>query len=269
MSGKPTGTYCWADLLPADQPRAIAFYGELLGWSAVRRTAELPGYARATLGDAEGAPHVAGIHDAARGEVRPQWTASLAAEDLDATLEAVVAHGGSIVSPAYDVPGRGRMATCVEPTGAAFGLWQAAPFEGFGAAGSTHGAFCWAEIYSTEAAITRDFFAGAFDLEAETLADSDEFTYHQLGIPSNPEGRKVQFGVMQITRGGQFPDGMASTVRQYVSVADADASTEEAARLGARVQAPPADSPFGRVSTIVDPEGVMLNLIDLSRASVN
>ncbi len=47
----------------------------------------------------------------------------------------------------------------------------------------------------------------------------------------------------------------------YVAVADVDAATEKAARLGASVKIPPTDIPeVGRFSVIADPQGAVLSI---------
>ncbi len=265
MGLSPTGTFCWADLLPVDQARAIGFYRDLLGWSAEAGGEEFGGYAMAHLGEQTPESTVAGINAPMGGGGPPAWTIYLATDDLDATLEAVAANGGSLAFGPHDIPGMGRTAYCLDPTGAGFGLWQGAPFSGFGRFGEP-GAFCWTEVYSTDAAVTRDFFVAILGLEARALSESPQFTYYQMAIPTNPEGRQMQFGVMQMTP-GRFPDGAPSVFRTYIAVADADASTAKAAELGCKITQEPMNSPFGRMSTIVDAEGVEVNLIDLTKAT--
>jgi predicted enzyme related to lactoylglutathione lyase len=268
MSANPTGTYTWTDLLPGDdQARAIAFYSGLLGWSAEPGAAELGGYAIAHLGEPSAETAVAGINTRMGSEAPPQWTIYLATDDLDETLTRVGANGGTVAFGPLEIPGMGRTAYCVEPTGAGFGLWEAGPFAGFGPNSGEIGSFCWTEVYSNDAASTSDFFSAILGLESRPLSQTPEFTYFQMAVPTNPEGRQIQFGVMQISPGGPFPDAMPSVFRAYVSVDDVDAAVERAIELGGKVHVPVSDSPFGRMCTIADPDRADIVLIDLSQAT--
>lgn len=50
------------------------------------------------------------------------WLAWVQVDDVDGTVTAATAHGGSVIAPAFDVPGVGRMSILSDPTGAAFGV---------------------------------------------------------------------------------------------------------------------------------------------------
>ena len=55
------------------------------------------------------------------GEGGSHWLVYFAVADVDAAVEAVLAHGGSSLAPAFDSP-YGRMASVADPAGAAFML---------------------------------------------------------------------------------------------------------------------------------------------------
>ncbi len=50
-----------------------------------------------------------------------RWTIFFGAEDVDKTIEVIVANGGSVVRAAEDTP-YGRLAAVTDPTGAGFNL---------------------------------------------------------------------------------------------------------------------------------------------------
>lgn len=74
---------------------------------------------------------------------------SFATEHVDSSVERVVANGGTVLAPAIDVFGLGRMAMCTDPAGAVFGFWQAGTHRGLGVVDEP-GAFAWCEGLSRD-----------------------------------------------------------------------------------------------------------------------
>lgn len=255
----PTGTFCWADLLPADQERAIAFYSAVAGWNATVTGAEYGGYAMAYNGHPAPEVMVAGINPAV-SDLDPGWTVYLATSDLGATLASVIASGGEQLMARMDIPGMGAMALCREPAGATFGIWEATGHAGFGAYGEP-GAFCWAEVHSTDAGATRAFFEDAFGLRSTTLEESPAFTYYQLSAPGEPE---PTFGVMQL--GGDHA-AKTSAFSAYLYLADVDDAIARALAAGATLDRPAVDTGFGRMATLLDSEGAAIRVIDPAQAT--
>lgn len=254
MTGFAHGSFCWADLMPTDQARALAFYGRLAGWTSSGADPELGGYALAYAGHEHPENTTAGVA-AASGDAPPGWNVFLATDDIDESLDAVPALGGDIVMGRMDIPGMGSAAMCTEPTGAVFGLWQPQGLTGFGVFGEP-GAFCWAEVYSSNAAVTRDFFVALFELDARTISDDDDLTYY--GLATSPEAEPT-FGVMQL---GEVGSPAASSFAAYLFVTDVDQAADEAAEHGATITQPGIDTPFGRLVTLTDSEGATIRIID-------
>ena len=116
----PAGVPCWVDTDQPDPDAACRFYGELFGWTFEDAVpAQAPGsYLIAAL-DGE---DVAAI---APGATQPgAWNTYVAVDDADTAAVTVVAAGGTVVSEPADAGEGGRAATCTDPAGAAFGLWQ-------------------------------------------------------------------------------------------------------------------------------------------------
>lgn len=89
---------------------------------------------RATKIHVDGHP-IGGVSDLS-GPVYPPGTPPhaayyLAVDDVDRRAEAAVAHGARLVVGPFDAGEQGRMATLVDPEGAAFSLWQARSFAGW------------------------------------------------------------------------------------------------------------------------------------------
>lgn len=135
--------FCWMDLKTRDLPGTAAFFGRTLGW---RFAVDESDWRRATKASADGHP-VAGVSDLANPVYPPGTPAHiacyLAVDDVDGRAEAAVAHGASLVVPPFDAGDQGRVATLVDPAGAAFSLWSARGFAGWdfppGTAGAPHG----------------------------------------------------------------------------------------------------------------------------------
>ena len=114
------GTPVWIETLSKDYDAAADFYTEVFGWTL----AEMPsgnGQPRyATNG--EGNDAQCGICEANTflPEQAPSyWRMYLQADDVDATLERIIALGGSILDGPMDSP-FGRLATVADPQGAVF-----------------------------------------------------------------------------------------------------------------------------------------------------
>jgi hypothetical protein len=122
----PVGDWIWAVYQSLNPTGAAAFYQQLADYEVVAddrfpdRDVYLlatAGYARAVLAD---------IPPEKVGRVRPDWLYFIRVEDIDATLASAVKLGAQVlVTPRSDLLD-GRIATILDPAGAAVGLmeWQ-------------------------------------------------------------------------------------------------------------------------------------------------
>lgn len=117
----PHGVTCWIDTGQPDLDAARRFYADLFGWALTDATPrQAPGaYLVATLDGQDVAAVGPTSADAAT------WNTYVAVDDADATAAAVAAGGGTVVSAPADAGPGGRAATCQDPAGATFHLWQA------------------------------------------------------------------------------------------------------------------------------------------------
>ncbi|MCG5431083.1 VOC family protein [Mycobacterium sp. MYCO198283] len=98
----------------------LRFYTELLGWH-LRVEADTDEF-RYTVGTFDGEDGVGVMDGQSLPDGTPSdWIIFFGVEDVDATLEAVVARGGSVTRGAEDTP-YGRLAAATDPTGAAFNV---------------------------------------------------------------------------------------------------------------------------------------------------
>ncbi|MFE3606377.1 VOC family protein [Streptomyces goshikiensis] len=126
------GTLIWAELHVPDPLAAITFYEGLFGWRS--QDMQAPGMMYRVLSTKDGDQQtasfggVAPMGDGAGGGVeKPRWVPYFHAEDVDATVGAATAKGGSVLMPAADVPDVGRISWLADPFGAVFALLRPDP----------------------------------------------------------------------------------------------------------------------------------------------
>ncbi|KQW47468.1 hypothetical protein ASC77_13505 [Nocardioides sp. Root1257] len=117
------GTPIWNELISPDLDAATAFYTEVLGVGWEKQA--MDGGMDYTCLMVEGR-QVGGAMPPMMEGVRPHWNVYFNVESVDDTVSRVVELGGTVVAPAFDVPGVGRMALLADPQGAMFNLMGAA-----------------------------------------------------------------------------------------------------------------------------------------------
>jgi uncharacterized protein len=244
------GSFCWVELATTDQNAAKAFYHSLFGWTA-NDAPMAPGefYTMFKLDDREVA---AGYTMGKREQGIPaHWNLYIAVENADASAARAAELGGTLLAPAFDVMDAGRMAIVQDPTGAVFQVWQPAKSIGIRIAG-IHGAFCWADLNTPDAAAAGAFYSGLFGWKLEP-------------------GEHDTSGYLHIRNGDAFIGGVPSAQQRdphapahwmlYFLVDDCDASTAKATELGAKTFVPPMSlEGVGRFSIIADPQGAVSSL---------
>jgi predicted enzyme related to lactoylglutathione lyase len=112
------GKFYWNELMAHDVARAKKFYAETIGWSFdAMPMAEGWTYWIAKMGDEP----VGGIFELKGPEfaAMPEgWMSYIAVDDVDARVKKATSAGASVMRPAFDVPGVGRIVILREPGGA-------------------------------------------------------------------------------------------------------------------------------------------------------
>lgn len=236
------GAPCWTQLGTTDPADAARFYGGLFGWAAeTDPRPEAGGYTIFTL-NGEPAAAVAPLMDP-RQPVR--WLLAFATDDVDDATAKAQKAGAQVWMGPMDVFEQGRWALLSDPTGAAYSLWQARDFKGFGVVDEP-GAFGWAD------GTTRDV-PGALKFYTDTLGwevtPSDE--YPMVGAAGTMFG-----GIMAM--GDLFPPEVPAHWNPFFVVADVDAAVAKARELGGEVIHGPEDVPMDngpRIAVLRDPQG--------------
>ncbi|GAA1746374.1 VOC family protein [Nostocoides vanveenii] len=184
------------------------------------------------------------------------WTSYLAADSADACAAAVTAAGGTLMMPAFDVGDVGRMFVAVDPSGAAFGVWEAKAHTGAGVF-NEDGAYCWKKLHTLNYDAARDFYAKAFGYSFTDIG-GDGFTYCVFALDGGgPESAIGGVADDANTPGAEMPYWLT-----WFQADDADAMVAKVEQLGGSVIMPADTSPFGRMAIVTGPEGEVFGIID-------
>jgi predicted enzyme related to lactoylglutathione lyase len=125
---------CWTELYTTDADAATEFYRRLFGWET--QDMPMPGdggtYRLVRPSGTDDERMHGGIMQLPADALtltggRPYWHPVFAVADCDATLAKVTENGGSVQMGPEDAEGVGRLAVCVDPSGADFVLLTPAP----------------------------------------------------------------------------------------------------------------------------------------------
>jgi uncharacterized protein len=252
MTTYQPGTPSWVDLSTPDVSAAAEFYGTLFGWQVQDSVPEAGGY---RLADLRGKP-VAGIGPQMQPGMPPAWATYIATADADATAKAVAEAGGQTFMAPMEVMDVGTMAVFADPTGAAFGVWQAGQHIGAGFVNEP-GSLSWNELATRQPEAAIPFYRDVFGWDSVTHEmDGSSYTEWLL------DGRGSVAGMMPMD--ANIPAEVPAHWRVYFAVADADATVAKVTELGGAVHVPPMDIPQGRFAMLADPQGAAFNIIRLA-----
>jgi len=246
---RPTGDFCWINMITPQPDAARAFFAALLGWTY----ADMPGMGHVIRCEGH---DLGGLFDQRHPNTPPGTRAyigvMLKVDDADTTCERIRALGGTH-KPPFHIGDRGRMAVCFDPTGGEFDLWQPGTGTGFTVDSGKHGAPSWFEALTTDVARAKTFYEKLFGWTSDTM-QMPGFSYTSFKL-----GETWVAGMMAIT-----PEmgAMHSHWGVYFTSRDVDASAQLAERLGATLCVPPRDIPgVGRFCGVISPQGVSFYLM--------
>lgn len=251
------GRFVWHQLMTRDVPGAKKYYSKLVGWKTMPWPLD-PAY---TVCHAEAGP-VAGIMEIPAdvpSEVPSHWVQYIGTRDVDATADAAVRAGGSVMKPPGDMQGAGRYAVLKDPQGALFAIIDpenARPED----ATPPLGAFSWHELYTTDHEAAFAFYSGLFGWDAMQRMDM------------GPNGVYLIFGQNGVQRGGMYipsPDKkLPPAWTPYARVPDADKAHALATSLGSTALFGPMEVPGGsRVAGLLDPAGATFAIHSMPAAA--
>jgi predicted enzyme related to lactoylglutathione lyase len=166
-----------------------------------------------------------------------------------------------IVEP-FDVATAGRMAGCLDPQGAFFGIWQ--PGDSFGAERVNEvGTWTWNQLATTDLDGAEKFYSAAFGWELagpppEGQPEGGDYFMWHVADQRWEEGIA---GGMRM-ESGQFPPGVPPHWMVYLAVDNAEDAVETTRSAGGQVMVEPTDIPVGRLAVMTDPQGAALGVIE-------
>jgi len=265
----PAGVPCWVETLQPDPRAALDFYGSLLGWEFSApgpMPGDLPG--EYFVAHVDGCA-VAGIGalPASGGPPSAVWNTQVCVDGADAAVDRATSAGGSLVLGPLDAAADGRGAVLVDPTGAAFSVWEA---RGRIGAQIVNEPSTWAmsSLHTPDPPAATAFYGALFGWQAEPMAPGAPIILFRLpgyvgGEPGQPVPRDVVAVMTATVRG---PDGTAVPPHWNVNlrVDDTDAIAAHAVDLGGTVLMGPMDTPGMRNAVLLDPQGGVFSISQIT-----
>lgn len=250
----PHGVPCWVDVEQADVRAGAEFYGALFGWEfqEVGSPEDGRSYLLARL-------HGRDVGAIGQGETGAGWVSYIACDDVDATCELIERAGGRVLI-APDHGQDGSSATCADPQGAVFRLWQAGTHPGSQVVNKP-GAWNFSDLHTPDGEAALTFYGEVFGWRVDPGLGAGMIRLpgygKHLSETVDPEiYERQQFApegfedvICGLTEGA---DAAAWLIR--FTVEDREATASEAERRGATIESR-TDTEWTREAVIVDPQG--------------
>ncbi|MET8657107.1 VOC family protein [Streptomyces griseus] len=154
----PMNEFCWMDLKTRDPAGTAAFFSSVLGWDFAVDEEDW----RRAVKISAGGDRIGGVSDLAQ-PVYPPGTPPhiafyLAVDDVDHRTALAVANGAQVVVPPFDAGDQGRIATLIDPVGAALSLWRPRGFAGWPVSAEAEGAPHHAVLTCEDPERAREFY---------------------------------------------------------------------------------------------------------------
>lgn len=252
----PEGTPIWYELMTADPDASKAFYDDVIGWTIEAQPSGEMDYRMIDSGSGGGmVGGVMRLTEAMQaGGAKPTWLFYIGVNDVDASVEKIKAAGGSVLMPAWDIPGIGRIAMVADPQGIPFYIMRGASEESSTAFDRMGMGKCnWNELSTPDQASANAFYATVFG-----------WTYPDK-MPMGPMGDYifVHVGDQVIGATMNHPgDGPPPAWRFYFRAPDIEQAAAKVTKNGGTVHAGPMEVPGGdRIIVASDPHGVMFGVV--------
>lgn len=256
------GTPIWYELMTADPDASKAFYDGVVGWTIQPRPEGEMDYRMIATAAGDNAGGVFRLTEEmlAHG-TRPGWLFYLGVDDVDATVEKIVAKGGSVAMPAFDLPDVGRMALVADPQGNAFYVMRGAmdaPSTAFDRMGL--GKCNWNELATSDQEAANAFYADVFGWQYPdrmTMPD-DMGDYVFVEVSGQTIGATMKAAQPGQPSGWQF----------YFRTPDIEVAAHTVRRLGGAVLMGPHEVPGGdRIIVASDPHGAVVGFVGPGEAA--
>ena len=259
----PHGTPIWYEYLAQDIDRAERFFTGVIGWQVTN--GDMPGIDYRILSapnpSAPGSTAIGGLMALPPGApTRPGWLAYFAVDDVDASVAASLAAGGTVHMPPMTLDDVGRMALVGDPQGAPFYVMRGAseaPSTSFqGPTGTAPGHMAWNELLAPDQDAAMRFYGPLFGWR------------HEGAMPMGPLGdyRFIHAGPAGLGASMNTPPGETPGWRFYVFVPEVDGVIERLADASGRVLHGPDQIPGGAYAVVAeDPFGTRFGFVGARR----
>lgn len=258
------GDFIWYELLTSDADAAGDFYGKVVGWTSTDSGQPNMDYRFFSSGDGSDMKDGVGGYMAitpemAEGGARPAWLGYIAVDDVDASIAKLTAAGGSVLMPAMDLDGVGRIAMVADPQAAPFYVMKDASDESSNAFAATEpkiGHCAWNELSSSDPEGAKAFYGGLFGWAKD--GDMDMGPLGKYEFWKAGDGREFMLGAVMPL----MPGMPMSAWTYYFRVADIDKAAETIKAHGGKLLQEPTEIPGGEFSiTAMDPQGAAFGLV--------
>lgn len=261
------GKFFWYELMTSDPQAAIAFYGDVAGWTAQsfggERTDDPYNVVSGSAGPLGG---IMSIPAEARDcGMKPWWGGYIGSADVDVDAKRLTGAGGAVKRAPADIPGVGRFAVMADPGGAVFMLLKGSSPGGMDAPPPmANGHVGWHELYSGNFDADLAFYTSQFGWSKGEAMDMGEMGSYQLvSQTGGSDFQSMTGGVMP--RPGEMP---VPVWLFYFVVPDIDAAMEKVKAGGGNVLNGPMQVPGGSwIIQAADPQGAMFALVGARTAS--
>jgi uncharacterized protein len=258
------GDFMWYELLTSDADAAGDFYGKVVGWTSTHSGQQEKDYRFFSSGDGSEIKDFVGGYMAitpemAQGGARPAWVGYIAVDDVDACAAAITKANGSVLMPAMDLEGVGRMAMVADPQGAPFYIMKGASEEAshsFAATEPKVGHCAWNELATSDPEAAKAFYSAQFRwAEGGSMDMGPIGSYDFLKVGDD---RAFNIGAVY----PKVPEDLDSHWLFYFRVPDIDQAVETVKANGGRILQEPIEIPDGGFSIVgYDPHGGAFGLV--------
>ena len=257
------GDFIWYELLTSDADAAGDFYGKVVGWTSIN--SGQPGMDYRFFSSGDGTDNKDGVGgymaitpDMAAGGARPAWVGYIGVDDVDASTKSITDAGGSVLMPAMDLDGVGRMAMVADPQGAPFYVMKGAsdaPSHSFAALAPKVGHCAWNELSTSDPEAAKAFYTAVFGWSKQGEMDMGPMGKYEFLMASGE-----RFGIGAVMP--KMPDMPVSMWAYYFRVPDIDAGVAAITANGGTLLQEPIAIPGGDYSLMaMDPAGAAFGLV--------
>ncbi len=251
------GEFIWYELMTPDPDASKAFYDTVVGWTIGDKPDSGMDYRMIGAPDGFVGGVLALNADMTAGGAGPTWMGYFGVDDVDASVAAITAAGGTVHLPANDIPDVGRIAMVADPQGVPIYVMRGSSNQTSTAYSRTGmGHVSWNELLTTDDAAALAFYDAQFGLKkvgAMPMGEMGDYSF----IANGDGGSDDAIGAVM-----RAPPGVRSAWSFYFRVPDIDVAKARVEAGGGTVVQGPMEVPGGEmVLSAVDPQGAHFGLV--------